>query len=246
MEKCQLAWKIALQRRQAHHAGRAERHRDPSPQAVPGGRGLRGLEGGHPQQRFPAGLPGLGAGDRLPARHEPYAGPRGDHPAAGGRLGPRAVAARRPSVRDLPRRHAGDLRGDRRPGSRLGGAAGGEARRGAGRDRGRARRGERADAVRAEGRRPGGVGQGGRALPPAPGGAERQRAAAAHVPHHHGPVAPRPDAHSPPAPQADRLGARPPGHRGGDRTARDRAKKHRTAARDKLLPLLAQFGMRHL
>lgn len=35
--------------------------------------------------------------------------------------------------------------------------------------------------------------------------------------------------------------------RSGDpRAARDRAKGHRAAARDKLLPLLAQFGMRHL
>jgi DNA-binding GntR family transcriptional regulator len=34
--------------------------------------------------------------------------------------------------------------------------------------------------------------------------------------------------------------------RGDPQTARERAKHHRRAARDQILPLLEQFGMRHL
>ena len=48
---------------------------------------------------------------------------------------------------------------------------------------------------------------------PAPGGAQRQWTSRAHVPHHHGPVTPRPDAHAAAAPETDRLSKGTPEHR---------------------------------
>ena len=79
----------------------------------------------------------------------------------------------------------------------------------------------------------------------------RQPAAGPHRRHCARPVPSRPAVHAAPAAAAGSLGGRaPPDHRGNPCRrrcrGRGRARAHRARARDALLPLLAQYGMRNL